>query len=122
MKNKKQKPLLKQKWNKHFVFYHNKGTLHFVLGVAKRGDYVAGHELTTHPSLNKNGKPKKKYILLQKNPNPGDVRNSYADKHLRKNIRVHFQDTWEKRLVIRKKWKLSKKDKKYIKKLDKKKI
>ena len=117
-----QKPLNKQKWNKQIKIYHNKGSGHFLLGVAEKGDYVADHDLTTHPILNKIGKPKKKYMLLSKNPNPKDLRKSYLNKHLRKNITRHFPDTGRKRLEIKKKWKISKKDKKAIKRINHKKI
>ena len=90
-KRKKQRPLSKQKWNKQIKIYHNKGSEHFLLVVAERGDYVSGHDLTTHPILNIKGYPKKKYLKLHKNPNPKDPRDSYLNKHLRKNIKNIFQ-------------------------------
>ena len=121
-KKKHQKPLNRQKWNKIIKIYHNKGSEHFLISIATRGDYAAGHDLTTHPSLNKNGFPKKKYMLLHKNPNPLDKRKSYINKHLRKNIKMHFVDTGRKRLELKKKWKVSKKDKKKIKRIDRNKI
>ena len=121
-KKKIQKPLSKQKWNKQFKFYHNKGSEHFLLGVAERGGCAAGHDLTTHPSLNKNGKPKRKYLELTKNPNPEDSRVSYINRRLRKDVKRFFEDTGKKRLTVKKKWKLSKRDKKRIKKLDRKKL
>ena len=121
-KKKIQKPLSKQKWNKRFKFYHNKGSGHFLLGVAERGDYAAGHDLTTHPSLTISGRPKRKYLRLNRNPNPEDSRTSYINKHLRKDIKKSFEDTGKKKLTVKKKWKLSKKDKKRIKKIDRHKI
>ena len=114
-----QKPTNKQKWNRQIKIYHNKASCHFYLGVAKRGDCVAGHDMTTHPSLTKSGDPKKKYIALSINPNPSDKRKSYIDKKLRKNVNVHFEDTMRKRLTHKKGWKLKRKDKKMINKFDK---
>ena len=122
MKRKYQKPLNKQKWNKQIKFYHNRTTQHFLLGVARRGDYVAGHDMTSHPLLTLNGKPKSKYLTLSKNPNPDDNRISYINKHIRKNIKIHFDDPYSKRLKIKKNWKLSKRDKEMIQKIDRKKI
>ena len=121
-RSKMQKVTLKQSWNKQIKFYHNKGSAHFYLGVGKKGDYVAGHDLTTHPSLNKKGQAKKKYLKLTKNPNPEDKRNSYVDKKLRKNVKIHFVDTNNKRLLQKRKWKLAKIDKKVIKKIDRNRI
>ena len=121
-KKKIQKPLSKQKWNKQIKIYHNKGSEHFLLGIAEKGDNVAGHDMTTNPSRRSNGKPRKKYLELLKNPNPEDSRKSYIDKKLRKNIRIHFDGSTHKRLTRKKKWKLSKRDKKRISKLDRKKL
>ena len=120
---KTQKPTLIQRWNKQIKFYHNKTSKHFYLGTYIRGDYVAGHDMTTHPELKKNGKPKNKYLQLKKNPNPSDTkRKSYIDKHLRKNNRIHFADSNRKRLTKKRNWKISKSDKKVINKVDKNQI
>ena len=96
--------------------------MHFFLSAAKRGDYVMGYDMTTHPSLNSGGKVKKKYLLLTKNPNPIDFRKSYIDKKLRFDITIHFKDSGRKRLTIKKKWKVSNCDKKRIKKMTRKQI
>ena len=98
------------------------GSKHFLLGSAERGDYVAGHDLTTHPSLNKTGKPKRKYLELLKNPNPEDERVSYINKHLRKDVNKHFLDTGRQRLTLKKKWRLSKKDRMHVRRIDRKKL
>ena len=66
------------------------------------------------------GKVKKKYFELTKNPNPNDSRRSYLDKKLRKDVRIHFEDTGKKRLTRKKEWRLCKKDKKRLKKMNKK--
>ena len=121
-KEKTQKPLNKQKWNKGFNFYHNKSSQLFLLTIANRGDYVAGHDMTTHPSLNKDKKPKKKYMLLHKNPNSKDQSNSYVNKKLRIPIKRHYEDTGNERLTPKKKWKVCKQDKKALGKLDRGKI
>ena len=121
-KKRIQKPLLQQKWKKQEAFYHNQTSKHFFLGVAKRGDTLAGHDMTTHPSLNKGGKPKKRYLKLQKNPNPKDNRDSYIHRKLRKNVRIHYEDTHLLRLTRKKKWKLCKTDRRIIKRMDKKQI
>ena len=122
-RRKIQKPSYYSKWNKKIDFYHNKTSQHFLLGVAKRGDFVAGHDMTTHPSLRKkDNKPKKKYLELVKNPNPNDSDRSYIDKKLRKNIKMHFEDTKSKRLTRKKDWKLDPASRKRIKRLDKGKI
>ena len=97
MNRKNQKPLIKQKWNKRIVFYHNKGSKHFFLSIGKRGVYVMGFDMTTHPSLTKKHRVKKKYIALVINPSPHDRRISYIDKKLRINIKIHFEDTHKKR-------------------------
>lgn len=121
-KKRVQKVSQKRRWTRQIKFYHNKGTKHFLLAIAKKGFYVAGHDMTTHPSLNKYKKPKKKYLALSSNPNPKDQRISYIDKKLRVNIRVYFEDTQKERLTVKKKWKLSKRDKKKIAKLDRRKL
>ena len=117
-KTKIQKPTYKQKWNKQIKFFHNKGSQHFFLSTGQKRCFVMGHDLTTHPALNKKGNPKRKYIELRNNPNHKDKRTSYVDKHLRKNISIYFVDTGRKRLTEKKKWKLSNYDKKRIKKED----
>ena len=65
-KRKNERPLEARKWNRQFKFYHNKASNHFLLGVAKRGNTIAGHDMTTHPSLTKNGKPKKVFVVKSK--------------------------------------------------------
>ena len=122
MKTKKQNPIAKQRWSKRIVFYHNKGSNHFFLSVARKGDYVAGYDMTTHPSLTIDNRVKKKYLVLTANPNPNDSRQSYIDKKFRNNVKEHFKDSGKKRLTKKKKWKLNNKDKKTIKKLSRKKI
>ena len=123
MSKRKMEPATKKrKWDRQIKFYHNKGSMHFYLGVARKGDYIAGHDMTTHPSLTFNGTVRKKYLKLYKNPNPNDNRDSYIDKKLRSNVNVYFDDSRRKRLKVKKKWKLSKKDKKRINHLDKNKI
>lgn len=121
-KRKNERPLKARKWNRQFKFYHNKASNHFLLGVAKRGNTIAGHDMTTHPSLTKDGKPRKKYLLLNQNPNRLDERLSYIDKKFRNDVQLRFADTLQRRLTIKKKWKLDKASKKVIKKLDRKKI
>ena len=119
MAKRKNEPITKKrKWNRQIKFYHNKGSGHFLLGIAEKGDYVAGHDLTTHPSLKKEGQPKNKYYQLNKNPNLEDKRISFINKRLRKDVRKHFPDTGRPRLTVKKKWKLSKRDKKKINKID----
>ena len=121
-KHKNEPTTNNRKWNRQIKFYHNLGSKHFFLSVARKGDTVAGHDMTTHPSLTNKGLPRKKYIKLFKNPNPKDQRDSYIDKKLRTNVRIKFNDSLKRRLRPKKKWKLSKKDKKRINKLDKKKL
>ena len=90
-----------------------------MLATAKRGDAVAGHDMTTHPSLRKkDNKPKKKYLELVKNPNPNDSEKSYIDRKLRKGIRIHFEDSKNRRLTRKKGWRLDPVSRKRIKKLD----
>lgn len=118
-KEKIQKPIYRQKWKLQQKFYHNKASQHFFIGTAKRGETLAGHDMTTHPSLTSLGRPKKKYIALSKNPNPNDSRGSYLDRKLRMNVRIYFEDTRKKRLTIKKGWSLCKADIKRIKRIDK---
>ena len=74
--------------------------------------------MTTHPPLKKqDGKPKSRFICLTSNPNPDDPRISFINKHLRI-VKGHYDDTWNRRLVQKKKWKVCKKDKRLIKIMD----
>ena len=119
-RRKIQKPSNQQRWVRKIVFYHNKASQHFFLSVARRGNTLAGHDMTTHPSLTSLGKPKRKYIELFQNPNPKDMRKSYIDKKLRFNVRIYFEDSKNKRLTIKYGWKLHRMDTKRINRLDKK--
>ena len=88
------------------------------LSVFIKSDYFAGHDMTTHPPLKKqDGKPKSRFICLTSNPNPDDPRISFINKHLRI-VKGHYDDTWNRRLVQKKKWKVCKKDKRLIKIMD----
>lgn len=120
-RKKIQKPIVQNRWNKQTDIYHNKGSRHFLLGVAKRGDYALGHDMTTSPSLTKDSTPRKRYFALSKNPNPYDKRKSYIHRNPRI-VKKHFEDSGERRLTKKKRWKLCKKDKKSIQKMDKKRI
>ena len=121
-RSKMQGVTLKQNWNKQIKIYHNKGSGHFLVGVASKALIVAGHDLTTHPDLYKNKEPKKRFLKLYKNPNPEDKRTSYLNKKLRTNLSIEFTDTGKRKLTIKKKWKISKKDKSQINKIDRNKI
>ena len=122
LRRKIQRPLNRQKWRRQEGFYHNKTSQHFFLGTAKRGDALSGHDMTTHPSRTSQGKPKKKYMKLFKNPNPNYMRDSYIDKKLRINVKIYFEDSRNKRLTVKRGWKLAKTDVRRIKRLDKKQI
>ena len=122
-RRKMQRPIGYCKWNKRIDFYHNQTSQHFLLGVARRGDFVAGHDMTTHPSLRKkDNKPKKKYLELANNPNPNDSNKSYIDKKLRKGIKIHFEDSNNRRLTRKKNWKLDPISRIKLKRLDRGKL
>lgn len=117
-RNKIEKPLMLHGWSLNLKLYHNKSSQHFYLGVFLKSDYVAGHDMTTHPLLNKvDGKPKSRFIPLNNNPNVEDIRISYINKHLRI-VKQHYDDTWNKRLVEKKSWKISRIDRMLLKKMD----
>ena len=121
-KRKIEKPYIKKKWQKRTKFYHNKGSLHFLWSIANKGDVVAGHDMTSHPAVNKTtGKPKRKYMEV-KNPDPGSDKQSFINKKLRKDLKIHFPDTGNIRLTEKKKWVANDEDVKRIKKIDKNKI
>ena len=120
-RTKIQKPITCNKWNKQTEIYHNKGSKHFLLSVESRGDYAFGHDMTTSPSLTKDNQPRKRYMALYKNPNPKDKRTSYIHKNPRI-VKKHFEDSGDKRLTKKREWKVHKKDKRVIKKLNKKKL
>ena len=61
-------------------------------------------------------------MKLFKNPNPNDMRDSYIDKKLRINVKIYFEDSRNKRLTVKRGWKLAKTDVRRIKRLDKKQI
>ena len=121
IKYKIEKPLTDKKWSILMKVYHNKSSEHFFLGSSKKSSYIAGHDMTTHPPLKKkNGKPKNRFVPLQKNPNPYDKRKSYINRHLRV-VKEYYEDTGNRRLVKKKRWKVSKQDRSKVKKMDRKK-
>ena len=113
MRNSKkiERPLDERKWERENKIYHSKGSEHFFYGTKRISDYIAGHDMTTHPSLTKNKKPRKRFMKLTTNPNPDDKRTSYLNRHLRV-VKEHYEDTGNKRLIRKKKWKVHKRDRK----------
>ena len=119
-RNKVEKPSSCRRWKRESKIYHSKSTKHFFVGIAKKIDSVAGHDATTHPSLKSDGKPRNRYLKLTKNPNPNDKRVAYVHKNLRV-VNSRFEDSRKKRLTPKKGWKIHRRDKKRLRKLDKKK-
>ena len=116
-----EKPLSKHKWRKENKFYHNDASKHFYYGVARKNDSIAGHDMTSHPTLKKkDGTPKKKFVKLSRNPDPNDNKPSFINRTLRV-VNEHYEDTGNRRLKPRKKWKMHRRDMKKIQKIDKKK-
>ena len=76
--------------------------------------------MTTSPSLDFKQRPRKNYIRLKFNPNKNDKRNSYYSRSIKriKNKESHLGN----RLRRYKNWRISRKDLKRLKKIDKKKI
>lgn len=90
------------------------------MGISESGKDVYGHNLTTHPSLTKDGKPRSGYQALKKSPNPKDVRKSYYEKSIKK-IR-NARNEKGPRLKRKTKWEIGKKDLKRLRKADRKRI
>ena len=98
MKNKR---VFKRKYRVHitprpihklFGFYFNKDSKHYFLSIANDGQKHDGHEMTTHPSLNKHGEPRKRYVELPNNPDPLGTKRSYIEKPIKKNIYLRYLD------------------------------
>ena len=75
--------------------------------------------MTTTPSLTINGKPRQNYVRFRSNPNRNDKRKSYYSRPIKriKNLETNLGF----RLRRYKNWRLSRKDLKRLKKIDKKK-
>ena len=74
--------------------------------------------MTTHPSLTKARKPRAGYIQFKRNPNPKSKQKSYFHKSIK---RIYSPKNGMPRLS-RRKWSLSKKDLKKLRKMDRHKI
>ena len=72
IKRKKEKPWFKKKipGDHRLRFYHDLISRHPFMSISKNGNVYYGHEMTTHPSLTKAGKPRAGYIQFKRNPNP----------------------------------------------------
>lgn len=97
-------------------FYRDSKSGHPYMSISKNGNKYYGHEMTSHPSVRESGKPRKKYVKMHKNPNPDDKRISYYNMNVKRIINIDF------RLRLHPKWKISSRDLKILKIIDKKKI
>ena len=80
--------------------------------------YYYGHEMTTHPSLRENGLPRKGYVRFRKNPNPNSKEKSYYHISIKRIIYVEKNG----RFSPKRKWYISKRDLRRLKRIDYKKI
>ena len=104
----------------HFVrFYYDYKTAHPFMCISNYKNYYFGHEMTTHPSLRKNGTIKSGYIRFRKNPNPESKNKSYYYKALKRIL--NSSNKKGKRLRLYKKWRILRSDLKRLKRLDKRK-
>ncbi len=120
IKRKKEKPWFKKKIpGDHRVrFYHDSKNGHPFMSISKNGNFYYGHEMTTHPSLTKAGKPRAMYVQFKKNPMPARKTKSYY----RKTVKKIYSRNCSKPRLSRRKWTLSKKDLKRLRRVDKNKI
>ena len=79
-----------------------------------------GHMMTTHPSLKKDGRPRCEYIRFRINPNRNNKKMSYYSKTI---VRIIDKKMiCGQRLQLRKNWKISLRDLRRLKRIDKNKI
>ena len=100
-------------------FYFDNKSHHFFLSVSKHDEKVDGHSMTSHPSLRIDGSIRSKYLRLKHNPAPFNTSPSYIEKSLIRSVDLVNEDG-KKRMANKNTWKLSQKDFKRIKVLDKK--
>lgn len=100
-------------------FYFDNKSHHFFLSISKHDERVDGHSMTSHPSLRVDGSLRIKYLKLKHNPSPSSTFPSYLEKSLLRNIDIVNKDG-KKRMANKNTWKLSQKDFKRIKALDRK--
>lgn len=119
---KKQKPWNRQKisGDHRIRFYRDAKSGHPFMSISRKNRAHYGHEMTTTPSLTINGKPRQNYVRFRSNPNRNDKRKSYYSRPIKriKNLETNLGF----RLRRYKNWRLSRKDLKRLKKIDKKKI
>ena len=97
-------------------FYRDIKSGHPYMSISKNGNKYYGHDMTSHPSLKDNGSPRKKYVKMHRNPNPDDKRVSYYSRKIKRVI------NYGQRLRLHPKWRISYKDLKVLKMINKKKI
>lgn len=114
-------------WNRQKVpgdhkirFFRDAKSGHPFMSISMKNNYHYGHEMTTSPSLDSKEKPRKNYIRLATNPNKNDKRRSFYNRSIKRinNKPSHLGN----RLRRYKNWKITRKDLKRLKRVDKKRI
>ena len=120
---KNEKPFSKQMIpGDHIVrFYRDAKSGHPFMSISKNINVYYGHEMTTHPSLTKHGTIREGYVRLRKNPRAHDKARSYYHKSIKRITNLH-EGNGKGRLSPRKHWRLSKRDLRRLKRIDKAKI
>ena len=100
-------------------FFRDMKSGHPYLSVSRAGDKYFGHDMTSHPSLKESGTPRMRYQKMHKNPNPDDKRTSYYNRRIK---RVLSKGNHFSRLRLHPKWKISNRDLRVLRNIDKHKI
>ena len=101
-------------------FFRDAKSGHPYMSISKEGNKYYGHDMTSHPSLKDDGALRKKYQKFHRNPNPDDNKNSFYHRRIKKIINT--KNTYGYRLRLHPKWKISTRDLKILRNLDKRKI
>ena len=121
-KYKIQKPWNKQKipGDHKLAFYRDNKSGHPYMRISEYGNYYYGHDLTSHPSLREDKRPRNGYIRFKRNPNPSSKERSYYHKSIRRLLSIDSYNF--KRFSPRKGWNIYRRDMRKLKKIDYRKI
>ena len=101
-------------------FFRDAKSQHPFMSISIHSNFIYGHEMTTHPSLNQKGLPRNYYVKFRRNPNPNNKTLSYYHRSIRR-----IKNTYTKkgyRFRRKTNWRISKKDLRILKRIDKKRI
>ena len=102
-------------------FYRDAKSNHPFMSISNIELIHYGHEMTSHPSLKQDGRPRNCYIRFRKNPNPNNKGiKCYYNRAIKRLKNKKTQLGY--RLQPRNNWIISLKDLKRLKRIDKRKI